>query len=58
MLTKMPAVDTTQLVNTALIELTRMVHHGHTAVKVDSKVADGVSWSNFFITMAEVLPPG
>ena len=29
-------------------ELTHMGHHGHTAVKVDSKVANGVSWVVLF----------
>jgi len=29
--------------------LTNMGRHGHTAVELDSKVADGVSWSDFSI---------
>jgi len=30
-----------------------MGRHGHTAVKVDSKVADGVSWVDFSMAKGE-----
>ena len=50
---QMHCFNSTQLVETTSNKLTHMGRHGHTAVKVDTKVADGVSWVDFCIAKGE-----